>query len=248
MRHLNRHFMTTCSVFLLMTGCTEEIPSHTVVLKVSDSLGAPVSEGEPIENIEVTAYAQTTSQQPKDGVTEASTDANGKVNLTLGEFDHYVNMFPQDYMGANVYFTVGANDIDYSEHPIILPERYNHCSNILGITDDDESWLRIYKTADSFSADDTLTITPSDHTNTVNSGEDIAEEPVVAASGQLSNVYHIDIYLGTLPSADTLGHKHTSFQYNAGDDEGRKYMVTLNDVSIEVSSSNCGHAYTAVYF
>ena len=106
-------------IFILLVGCADEIPSHNVTLKVSDSVGVPVSANNPLANIYLNAYALTTDQLPENHSNDVATNADGQANFTLGEFSFYVNMFPADYIGANINFNVSITNVNYSESPIV---------------------------------------------------------------------------------------------------------------------------------
>jgi len=106
-------------IFILLVGCADEIPSHNVTLKVSDLVGVPVSANNPLANIHLNAYALTTDQLPENHSSDVTTNADGQANFTLGEFSFYVNMFPADFMGANIYYNVSITNVNYSDHPIV---------------------------------------------------------------------------------------------------------------------------------
>ncbi len=236
---------------LAVSGCdTAPIPTSfnlSVKARVPGEADPPVADAQVAIDVWNLETGTLESGDPKGG----QTDDEGNVDLELADGTFYVARALKD--GANLdrgefYFELGNGDTgdDLSALSILLfrndGSSNSECNTAFDVPTaavSDSSFggafLRVYKRAGPFVADDTLTVTLfAGKGETVAAGADLATAETADGTAN-----YLDVYDGGVDDESEIGHYKASLWANNGDGDRSLYTVTLNDASAVIAIDPC---------
>jgi hypothetical protein len=242
------------AVALALTACDKDEggPSYTVKLKIGANKVLPVFANELLEGVSVSASKQSSDKAPKDEDTTGTTNAQGIVSLKLGNFPYVVTFTKEGYMSADAVINVPSSDYDLSSYAVITftnagpGGNNNDCRDLLHVEENQTGgpgggFLRIYKSGQTLSDSDTVTVTNVADPAYVSNGDDLATNLTTSGSQ-----FYLDIYKDSTTELDTVGHVNKPIV--AGNDS-IPYQVALNGVSRTVNVNRCasGKVSTVIF-